>query len=238
MILLKPASTFRDHALEPIIDARAHHIHLHTGAIRQRRRTRHHDRVIHCAQIDIEVFEPGAPVRTERKFGAGAEGPAAWSCILGDRGAQAARGRRALERDAPDRIAAGDISEPTVRRITDARARRAKPVHVMFERRRDGRRTERTLRGYAAFGAAPIKIAFGAKNERAGLPIEPSLPASNGAEHGSVGARERHPAEVKTALIARQSQPTISANIEAAPVGNGAIGWRRRVYGGAGNRRW
>jgi len=97
----KPESTFRDHALAAIIDAGAHHVHLHTGAVRQGRRTGDRDGIVDGTEINIEVFELCAPVRTECELGAAANGPAAGRRVLAKRGARAARGRGTLERDAP-----------------------------------------------------------------------------------------------------------------------------------------
>src|SRR5262249_48881479 len=137
-----------------------------------------HDRICHGAQIDIKVFELGAPVRPERKFGAGAKRPAARRRVLREARSRGAGDRGAFELDAADRIAAGDVSEPAISRITDAAARGAEPVHVMLER--GGRRADGTLRRYAAFRIAPVEIAFDARDEAAGLPIEAGLNAAGG----------------------------------------------------------
>src|SRR5262249_36891490 len=106
-LLGKPESTFRDHALETIIDACAHHVHLNAGAVGQGRNAGGHDSIVDGALVDIEIFKLCAPVRTEREFGATADGPAARRRVLGERGAPAARGCGAPERDASEGITAG-----------------------------------------------------------------------------------------------------------------------------------
>src|SRR6516225_7482151 len=118
-LLGKSESTFRDHALEAILNACAHHVHLNASAVGQGCNAGDHDSIVDGAQVDIELLKLCAPVRTEREFGAAADGPAAWRRVLAERGAHAARGRGALERDASEGITAGGISEPVVGSITD-----------------------------------------------------------------------------------------------------------------------
>src|SRR5215471_15776058 len=145
-LLGKPESTFRDHALETIIDACAHYVHLNAGAVGQGRNAGGHDSIVDGAQVDIEIFKLCAPVRTEREFGATADGPAARRRVLGERGAPAARGCGALERDASEGITAGGISEPAVGSITDPGAGRAEPIDIVFKAGGGWRHADRTLR--------------------------------------------------------------------------------------------
>ena len=172
-LLGKSVSTFRDHALEVIIDACAHHVHLNASAVGQGCNAGDHDSIVDGAQVDIELLKLCAPVRTEREFGAAADGPAAWRRVLAERGAHAARGRGALERDASEGITAGGISEPAVGSITDPGAGRAEPIDIVFKAGGGWRHADRTLRVYATFGITPVKIAFHAHDQCTGLPIEP-----------------------------------------------------------------
>jgi len=107
----------------------------------------------------------------------------------------------------------------------------------MFERRGCRRRTGRTLRGYAAFGIAPIKIGFRAQDQRAGLPVEPSLAAADRTEHCSISGRERNAAEIKSTPVAPQTHADITANIKTAPTGDGAICRRWRIDPGRSRRQ-
>src|SRR5262249_46563937 len=176
---------WRGRRLETVIDAGAHHVHLNARAVGHGRYARNHDSIRYGTEIDIEIFELGAPVRPERKFGAGAERPTARGGVLREARSPDAAGRRTFELDATECIAARDISEPAIGRIAKPAARRAKPVDVMFER--GGRSAPGTLGCDAALGVAPVKIGFDAGNKGAGLPIEPALNAASRPPERSVG---------------------------------------------------
>src|SRR6516225_9477386 len=158
-LLGKSESTFRDHALEAIIDACAHHVHLNASAVGQGCNAGDHDSIVDGAQVDIEILKLCAPVRTEREFSAAADGPAAW--------------RRVLAEPHAEGITAGGISEPAVGSITDPGAGRAEPIDIVFKAGGGWRHADRTLRVYATFGITPVKSAFHAHDQCTGLPIEP-----------------------------------------------------------------
>src|SRR5262249_49566232 len=143
-----------------------------------------------------------APIRAEREFGAAANRPAAWRCVLRERGVHGAAGRRAFERDAPEGIAAGGISEPTVGGVTDPPARRAEPVDIVFEGGIGHRSADRALGADAAFGIAPVKIGLRAQGQRAGLPVVADLTAADRAKDRGIHGREIHAADAESTLIA------------------------------------
>jgi hypothetical protein len=76
------------------------------------------------------------------------------------------------------------------------------------------------LRVDAALEVAPVKIAFRAQDQRAGLPIVSGLGTANRAKYRSAGGRERHAADAKSAPVARQADADIAADIKPAPIGN------------------
>src|SRR5262249_33567303 len=74
----------------------------------------------------------------------------------------------------------------------------------------------------------PVEVGFRTQDERAGLPIKAGLAAADRTEKGSVTCREIDAADAERALVARQAEAEITADIKTAPIGDGTIrGWAR-----------
>src|SRR5438067_3322357 len=231
---IKSGTNFFGITLEPIIHAGAHHVHLDAGAVGQRGRAGGHNRIVDRAQIHVEIFEPCAPVRPERNFAAQPDGPAARRCVLRERGVHTAAGRGAFERYAPEGVAAGGISEPAVRGVTNPGARGAEPFDIMFDRGIGHRPADAALGTDAALRIGPVEIGFGPQDQRAGLPFVADLSAASRAKHGGVYGREWHAADAESTSVAREVDADIPTDIKTTPIAYGTIRRRRRVARRAG----
>lgn len=95
--------------LETIVHAHARHVHLETGAIAHGGQTSDRDCVGHGAQVYVEIFEFGAPVKSKRDLRAPAQRPAVLYRALAQHRRNAAAGRSRIEACAPVGITASDI---------------------------------------------------------------------------------------------------------------------------------
>src|SRR5947209_18764590 len=110
-----------DRSGELVVQAGANNVFLEADIVDQRERPG-----VEAAEIDVEIFELGAPVAQEGVFKTGAEGPAE---LVVRRRSQDAKGRRADgRRDFAVGAAAGDVRHPAVEGVAEPAASRGKPV--------------------------------------------------------------------------------------------------------------
>ena len=115
------------------------------------------------AEIDVEIFELGAPVAVDGDFHAGAGGPT----DIGVGG----RASRLHRLDVAVGDAAGDIGQPTIKRIANPCARGADPALLSLTLAAAVSETDAPQAGSAAFDAHPVGISFDAEHDGAGLPV-------------------------------------------------------------------
>ena len=155
---------------------------------------------VEAAEIDVEIFDLGAPVAQEGVFEAAADGPA--ELVAGCRGRDAANGVVVALTSAVG-AAAGDVRQPAIEGIADPAAEGGEPVvrGLAGDNARDA--------GDAALHVGPAEVAFEAVDDRAGLIVVAKRAADQEALGFGVGPGRQCPSRGAEAVAG------VDADVEA-----------------------
>src|ERR1019366_7124900 len=159
------------------------------------------------AEIDVEIFDLGAPIAVDAVFQAGAGGPA----YIGVGG----RAGRLHRLDVTVGDSAGDIRQPAIKRVADPCARRADPALLGLALAAAIGGTDAPRAGSAALDAHPVGISFDAEHDGTGLPIVAELSADHSA--GSIEISRIHANCRVTPTRLAPGVAAIDAGVEAGP---------------------